>query len=137
MSNRFSSQNRGGYRNSSQAQKRFVPKRDLHGSDSPQTLSNSLRAAASGGGGGDAEVASTSRVRMGGNGEWVSRASPNGNFVVYLPQDEAVAAGLGPEGGSDPVESQRVVDLLNRELSRLLKLRPKDFWREGCPFFWD
>ncbi|XP_058225391.1 uncharacterized protein LOC131334415 isoform X1 [Rhododendron vialii] len=54
-----------------------------------------------------------------------------GNFVNYLPQDEAVAAGLGAdEGGLDPVESQRVVDHLNGELSRLLKLSPKEFWRE-------
>lgn len=51
----------------------------------------------------------------------------------YLPQDEAVAAGLGSEdgGGLDPVESQGVVDLLNRELARLLKLNPRLFWREG------
>lgn len=57
--------------------------------------------------------------------------SPSGNFVNYLPHDEAVAAGLGAdEGGLDPVESQRVVDLLNRELSRLLKLNPRDFWRQ-------
>ncbi|KAG9157338.1 hypothetical protein Leryth_004983 [Lithospermum erythrorhizon] len=48
------------------------------------------------------------------------------DFVNYLPQDEAVAVGRG----ADPVESQRVVDLLNRELSRLLKFNPKDFWRE-------
>jgi activating signal cointegrator complex subunit 2 len=54
-----------------------------------------------------------------------------GNFVNYLPQDEAVASGLGAdEGGLDPVESQRTVDLLNKELSRLLKLSPRDFWRE-------
>lgn len=78
--------------------------------------------------------ASASRLRMGQVGEWVNRASTSGNFVIYLPQDEAVAAGL-EEGGLDPVESQRVVDLLNRELSRLLKLRPRDFWREGCYSF--
>lgn len=52
--------------------------------------------------------------------------------MSYLPQDEAVASGLGAEeGGSDPVESQRVVDLLNGELSRLLRLKPREFWREG------
>ncbi|KAH7567520.1 hypothetical protein JRO89_XS07G0086200 [Xanthoceras sorbifolium] len=46
-------------------------------------------------------------------------AAHSGIFVNYLPQDEAVAAGFGAdEGGLDPVESQRVVDLLNRELSR-------------------
>ncbi|KAJ1385474.1 Ubiquitin system component Cue [Sesbania bispinosa] len=46
-------------------------------------------------------------------------------------KDEAVAAGLGAEdGGLDPLESQRVVDLLNSELSRLLKLKPKEFWRQ-------
>lgn len=59
-------------------------------------------------------------------------AQGGGSFVDYLPQDEAVAAGLGPEdGGLDPVESQGVVDLLNRELARLLKLSPRLFWREG------
>ncbi|XP_021284995.1 uncharacterized protein LOC110417109 isoform X2 [Herrania umbratica] len=75
------------------------------------------------------------RVRMGENGDWVpNRGTPSthdGNFVNYLPQDEAVAAGLGAEeGGLDPVESQRVVDLLNRELSRLLKLSPREFWKQ-------
>lgn len=71
---------------------------------------------------------------MGDNGEWVPNRDKggNGNFVKYLPQDEAVAAGLGVEDGAlDPIESQRVVDLLNRELSRLLKLKPKDFWKQG------
>lgn len=54
------------------------------------------------------------------------------NFVVYLPHDEAVASGLGPEaGGLDAIESQAVVDLLNDELARLLKLKPRDFWKEG------
>ncbi|CAO2833935.1 unnamed protein product [Amaranthus hypochondriacus] len=73
-----------------------------------------------------------SRVRLATNGEWVSSSSHGGgNFVNYLPQDEAVAVGLGAEdGGLDPLESQRVVDLLNRELARLLKLKPRDFWRE-------
>ena len=71
---------------------------------------------------------------MGDNGEWVpTRAEPRGNFVKYLPQDEAVAAGLGAEdGGLDPLESQRVVDLLNRELSSLLKLKPREFWKQGA-----
>ncbi|KAF9598766.1 hypothetical protein IFM89_031434 [Coptis chinensis] len=51
--------------------------------------------------------------KVGENGNWVS------NFVNYLPQDEAIATGLGAEDGAlDPVESQRVVDLLNRDLSR-------------------
>ncbi|XWS25525.1 hypothetical protein CRYUN_Cryun27aG0075400 [Craigia yunnanensis] len=77
----------------------------------------------------------SSRVRMGENGDWVPNrgtpSTPDGNFVNYLPQDEAVAAGLGAEeGGLDPVESQRVVDLLNRELSRLLKLSPREFWKQ-------
>ncbi|XVF20088.1 hypothetical protein REPUB_Repub11eG0168300 [Reevesia pubescens] len=70
---------------------------------------------------------------MGANGDWVSNrgTTPYGNFVNYLPQDEAVATGLGAEeGGLDPVESQRVVDLLKRELSRLLKLSPREFWKQ-------
>lgn len=53
------------------------------------------------------------------------------SFVIYLPQDEAVASGLGAgSGGLDAVESQAVVNLLNDELSRLLKMKPRDFWRE-------
>ena len=82
------------------------------------------------------------RVQLGENGEWVSSKSQGQGgggrrFVNYLPQDEAVAVGLGTEeGGLDPIESQRVVDLLNRELARLLKLKPRDFWREGfLPIF--
>ncbi|KAL2895065.1 Activating signal cointegrator 1 complex subunit 2 [Bienertia sinuspersici] len=81
-----------------------------------------------------------SRVKLVENGVWVSSARGQsssihgggaGNFVNYLPQDEAVAVGLGAEeGGLDPLESQRVVDLLNRELSRLLRLKPREFWRE-------
>ncbi|CAA6667408.1 unnamed protein product [Spirodela intermedia] len=52
-------------------------------------------------------------------------------FVNYLPQDEAVASGLGVEdGGLDAVESQAVVDVLNAELSRILKMKPKKFWEE-------
>lgn len=54
------------------------------------------------------------------------------SFVNYLPQDEAVASGLGAgDGGVDAEESQRVVDILNEELSQLLKMTPRDFWREG------
>lgn len=72
-----------------------------------------------------------SRVKMGDHGQLVP-AQGGGNFVNYLPQDEAVAVGLGADdGGLDPVESQGVVDLLNRELTRLLKLNPREFWRQG------
>ncbi|KAA8537847.1 hypothetical protein F0562_027573 [Nyssa sinensis] len=142
MSNRYAHNKHDGNKGFPKSQKKFVPK--AHNStprepDTNPTLSNSLRqsfsrqsdaaATTSGGSGGATE--STSRVRMGENGEWVSGKIHGGNFVNYLPQDEAVAAGFGAdEGGLDPVESQRVVDLLNRELSRLLKLNPRDFWRE-------
>ncbi|KAL5777609.1 hypothetical protein ACOSP7_010535 [Xanthoceras sorbifolium] len=103
--------------------KKFIPK-----NQNPTTLSNSLRqssdVAAS-----TVATSSASRVRMTETTRPV--AAHSGIFVNYLPQDEAVAAGFGAdEGGLDPVESQRVVDLLNRELSRLLKLNPRDFWRE-------
>ncbi|ONK60012.1 uncharacterized protein A4U43_C08F13280 [Asparagus officinalis] len=55
----------------------------------------------------------------------------SGSFVNYLPQDEAVASGLGADaGGLDAIESQRVVDMLNEQLSKLLKMSPRDFWRE-------
>ena len=56
-------------------------------------------------------------------------------FVPYLPQDEAVASGFGvDDGGIDAVESQSVVDFLNSELSKLLKLNPKQFWESGEVF---
>ncbi|TKY74987.1 Activating signal cointegrator 1 complex subunit 2 [Spatholobus suberectus] len=90
----------------SKAQKKFVPK-NPNPNPTP-TLSTSLRQTQPS----------------------ITRAH-NGNFVKYLPQDEAVAAGLGAEDGAlDPLESQRVVDLLNTHLSRLLKLKPKEFWRQ-------
>lgn len=125
-------------RNSHNAQKKFIRKSQNPESVhlSPTTLSNSLQKFSAGdssstGGGGAAAAAS--RVRLGDSGLWVSGAAQNGSFVNYLPQDEAVATGLGvEEGGLDPVESQRVVDLLNRELARLLKLKPREFWREGA-----
>ncbi|ESR46868.1 hypothetical protein CICLE_v10003334mg [Citrus x clementina] len=102
--------------------KKFIPKNHNMAS-ATTTLSNSLR-----------EQSSNVAAASGSSSTSSSRAaapSPSGNFVNYLPHDEAVAAGLGAdEGGLDPVESQRVVDLLNRELSRLLKLNPRDFWRQ-------
>lgn len=120
------------------SQKMYVPKNhDQNQNRTPPTLSNSLRqslpkqsdAASTTSNGAES---SASRIRKGESGDWVSNRAPGGNFVNYLPQDEAVAAGLGAEeGGLDPVESQRVVDLLNKELSRLLKLNPREFWREG------
>ncbi|KAK6938583.1 Ubiquitin system component CUE [Dillenia turbinata] len=97
-------------------------------SESPSAGAGAETSATSGGAGGGL----TSRVKLGDKGEWVSnRTQGSGNFVNYLPQDEAVASGLSAEEGAlDPVESQRVVDLLNRELSKLLRLKPRDFWKE-------
>lgn len=139
-------------RNFPKYQKKFVPKNQNPNPVPNPTLSISLRqsdpnqsnatAAAAPSSSGDRAASSSSRLRRGDDGEWVSSiaitgAQGDGSFVNYLPQDEAVAAGLGAdEGGLDPVESQRVVDLLNRELSRLLKLKPRDFWREGNLFIW-
>ncbi|GAB4839331.1 hypothetical protein Ancab_028858 [Ancistrocladus abbreviatus] len=149
MSNRSSSYyNNNDNRGFAKTHKKFAPKTTVSNPNSskssnpPPNLSTSLRqsfscqpdaveetpaitAAASGSTG-------LSRVLLAGNGEWVpNRTQGGGSFVNYLPQDEAVASGLGAdEGGFDPVESQRVVDLLNRELSRLLKLKPRDFWKE-------
>ncbi|KAK3231235.1 hypothetical protein Dsin_003116 [Dipteronia sinensis] len=103
--------------------KNFIPK-----SQNPTTLSNSLRQSS--------DVAASSAATSSANKVLTTEtsrppAAHSGSFVNYLPQDEAVAAGFGADkGGLDPVESQRVVDLLNRELSRLLKLNPRDFWRE-------
>ncbi|KVH92290.1 hypothetical protein Ccrd_005662 [Cynara cardunculus var. scolymus] len=99
-------------------QQRFVPRPAALNSN--PTLSDSLRQQQSS----SSSSSSGQRRIQGGSG--------GGSFVNYLPQDEAVAAGLGAEeGGLDPVESQAVVDLLNTECSLLLKLNPKDFWREG------
>ncbi|XP_068330493.1 uncharacterized protein [Pyrus communis] len=143
MSNRNTHPRPAGSKGFPKPQKVFVPKNPDHNNPIPQepnpnpTLSTSLRQslskqqsnpetspAAS-------APPSGSRIRMGEKGEWVPSRAQGGNFVSYLPQDEAVAAGLGAnEGGLDALESQRVVDLLNRELSRLLKLNPKEFWRQ-------
>ncbi|KAE9603625.1 hypothetical protein Lal_00002128 [Lupinus albus] len=111
---------------------KFVPKNPNpnHAQPSNQnpTLSTSLRDTPP-----SKSNAPIARVQLGHTGEWVPHRDygSNGNFVKYLPQDEAVATGLGAEDGAlDPLESQRVVDLLNRELSRLLKLKPKEFWKQ-------
>ena len=109
-------------------QKKFVPKTATpdsipRDSQSTQTLSNSLRQSLARESDAAGATSSASVPKRPGN---------RGNFVNYLPQDEAVAAGRGAdEGGLDPVEAQGVVDYLNGELSRLLKLSPRDFWREG------
>ena len=119
----------------------FVPK-NQNPNPNP-TLSDSLRQSLSNESAAAAPASSgnigtgSSRIQLRDDGAWVSRKAVagvqgGGKFVTYLPQDEAVAAGLGAdEGGFDPIESQRVVDLLSRELSRLLKLKPKEFWKEG------
>ncbi|CAI9291894.1 unnamed protein product [Lactuca saligna] len=102
-------------------QQRFVPKAAASQThNSKPTLSDSLRQ--------QQQQSSSSGISKSSSGQ---RGIQAGKFISYLPQDEAVAAGLGvAEGGLDPVESQGVVDLLNRECSILLKLNPKDFWRE-------
>jgi len=111
MSNRYGQGNNNN-KGFNKVQKKFVPKNPT------PTLSTSLRESNSNN--------SSGRVQPGGM---------NGNFVYYLPQDEAVAAGFGAEdGGLDALESQKVVDLLNSQLSRLLKLKPKDFWSQGTSF---
>lgn len=117
-------------------QHKFIPKpmTPTPTSDSsttfPVSLSSSLRQSDSSTASSRVSASGGSRVRMGDQGQLVAQGG--GSFVNYLPQDEAVAAGLGPDdGGLDAVESQGVVDLLNRELTRLLKLNPRDFWREG------
>ncbi|CAK9317084.1 unnamed protein product [Citrullus colocynthis] len=136
MSNRYNHDGNKGLRKD---QKKYIPKNQNQSTNelpNPKlTLSTSLRqslpkpsnsAAVT-----TSAAPSMSRIQIGANGDWVSSRASGGNFVNYLPQDEAVATGLrAEEGALDPVESQRVVDLLNRELSRLLKLNAKEFWRE-------
>jgi len=125
MSNRFGQGKQENYNNNkgfNKVQKKFVP------INPTPTLSTSLREKQqqTGSGSGSNSNNSSGRVQLGG---------VNGNFVYYLPQDEAVAAGFGAEdGGLDALESQKVVDLLNSQLSRLLKLKPKDFWSQGTSF---
>lgn len=55
-----------------------------------------------------------------------------GLFLPYLPQDDAVAAGLGAkDGGIDASEAQEVVDHLNQQLASLLRCSPPEFWKKG------
>lgn len=119
MSNRFDNYNNN--KGFNKVQKKFVPKNPT------PTLSTSLREKQQTSSGSGSNINNSSgRVQPGG---------VNGNFVYYLPQDEAVAAGFGAEdGGLDALESQKVVDLLNSQLSCLLKLKPKDFWSQGTSF---
>ncbi|CAN4122569.1 unnamed protein product [Withania somnifera] len=112
MSNRYSNRNRN-----EKTQKNFVRNKEIHNS---QTLANSFRQSVSVKSDGTSSAVKSSTASI-----------PSGSFVNYLPQDEAVAAGLGANDGAlDPVESQRVVDILNRELCRLLKMNARDFWRQ-------
>ncbi|KAJ4964644.1 hypothetical protein NE237_016493 [Protea cynaroides] len=147
MSGRSTYNRQDGNRGAMRTQKKFLPKTNTSISASTRepliqqpTLSTSLRqsfprqssdgAAAGTPSSTTTTSTTTSRVRLGESGDWVSNRQQVGSFVNYLPQDEAVASGLGAEdGGLDPVSSQRVVDLLNKELSRLLMLPPRDFWR--------
>ena len=123
MSNRYG-QNKG----FTKTQKKFVPKTQREGHTPNPTLSTSLRQSAAAA----AASSSTGKVVSAENADSVSSRGEGGSFLNYLPQDEAVASGLGAqEGGLDPLESQRVVDLSNKELSRLLKLSPREFWKQG------
>lgn len=121
MSNRYGQGRQDNYNNNkgfNKPQMKFVPKNPT------PTLSTSLREKQQQTGSGSGSNSNTSSGR-------VQPGVVNGNFVYYLPQDEAVAAGFGAEdGGLDALESQKVVDLLNSQLSRLLKLKPKDFWSQ-------
>ena len=128
MSNRYTHNKNEGSRGAFNPRKQqFVPKNP---NSSAQKLSDSLRHSDSGAVASSA-IAGNRLTRK--DGASVPNQTRSGNFVKYLPHDEAVASGLAAdEGGLDPIESQRVVDLLNRELSRLLKLNPREFWKEGC-----
>ncbi|CAH8349705.1 unnamed protein product [Eruca vesicaria subsp. sativa] len=137
MSHRRSNQQDQNNKYIPKSQQKFVPKpfnpppppTTSTSTPFPVSLSSSLRQSDSSSSSSRGSTPGGSRVRIGDQGQLVAQGG--GSFVNYLPQDEAVAAGLGPEdGGLDPVESQRVVDLLNRELMRLLKLNPRLFWRE-------
>lgn len=122
MSNRYGQQ-----KGFAKSQKKFVPKTQREVNTPNPTLSTSLRQSA-------ASASTTGRVLSAENLDSGSRRAEGGrgSFLHYLPQDEAVASGLGAqEGALDPLESQRVVDIANEELSRLLKLSPREFWKQG------
>lgn len=137
MSNRYAPRRNDAARAPNTKQK-YVPVTSHNNSESSssnQSFSTSVRnpSTSSFKGSDDVGGGLGSRIRMGENGDWVrgQGRGGGGSFVNYLPQDEAVAIGLGAEeGGLDPIESQRVVDLLNRELCRLLKLNARDFWTQ-------
>jgi len=81
-------------------------------------------------------AAPSTGVSVAGRNE-VKRAAPTvvkteGLFLPYLPQDDAVAAGLGAkDGGIDASEAQEVVDYLNQQLASLLRCGPPEFWKKG------
>lgn len=83
------------------------------------------------GGDGKSSLESNSKqVWRGSSGNGAKMSSDKGRFVKYLPQDDAVAAGLGVEdGGLNPEETQGVADLLNQELRALLGMKAREFWR--------
>ncbi|XP_045800205.1 activating signal cointegrator 1 complex subunit 2 isoform X1 [Trifolium pratense] len=122
MSNRYGQAKQQDHTNNNnkgfnKTQKKFVPKNPT------PTLSTSLRE--------NQQTSSGTNSSSSGSVQPARGVNRNGNFVYYLPQDEAVASGFGAEdGGLDALESQKVVDLLNSQLSRLLKLKPKDFWSQ-------
>ncbi|KAJ4837006.1 hypothetical protein Tsubulata_045183 [Turnera subulata] len=150
-SNNNSSSSYNSNRNFQKTHKVFVPKNQNHNPKPNPTLSNSLRqslsnqpdASSSSSSAAAAAAASSSsgRLRMGDGGEVVpsgkaAAGQSGGKFVIYLPQDEAVAAGLGAEeGGLDPVESQRrIVSVAQVKASRVLERRSRwyDFPHRGA-----
>ncbi|WJX41468.1 hypothetical protein P8452_28817 [Trifolium repens] len=125
MSNRYAqpkqdhTNNNNNNKGFNKTQKKFVPKNPT------PTLSTSLRDKQ------QTTSATNTNSSSSGTVQPARGVNINGNFVYYLPQDDAVAAGFGAEdGGLDALESQNVVDLLNSQLSRLLKLKPKEFWSQ-------
>ncbi|KAJ4767420.1 Activating signal cointegrator 1 complex subunit 2 [Rhynchospora pubera] len=113
MSSYSSRQPRTSHRN----QMRYMPKTPS-GTNPQPPLTTALRSSSA------TSSSSTSSSRP-------DASASDENFVAYLPHDEAVASGLGPEaGGLDAVESQTVVDLLNDELAALLKMKPREFWKQ-------
>ncbi|XP_042377038.1 activating signal cointegrator 1 complex subunit 2-like [Zingiber officinale] len=123
-------------------QKKFVPRNNPPSSTSTTTAAASSSSSSSSSStnpsistGGNLPPSLTTALRNSSSSSSGSRSKEKrgdgGNFIAYLPHDEAIACGLSADaGGLDAIESQMVVDLLNDELSRILKMRPKDFWRE-------
>ncbi|GBG66207.1 hypothetical protein CBR_g57086 [Chara braunii] len=79
-----------------------------------------------GGGGGGGRAARSKEAKK----KEAMAVEPLAPFFPYLPQDDAMAVGIGIDDSSNAADTQEVVDSLNRQLGILLRMTPKQFWRQ-------